>query len=153
MPDEDVWQPRGCVTAECVRHMQSRIEVFRLQAKVGRLKRTELCATHMCRWIRDMAAEHDAKQMMKTVGCVQPVHGSASGSKDRPLHGFDEAMTQACIPHDAWPHLKQALVNLGAHDVREPGSQDWMNLQEFQALRPLEQRRLLTTLGRATQHN
>ena len=93
-----------------------------------------------------------ADQLLQSVGSLQRGQPDAAPSQGGDVAGFEQTMEVAIIDPEAWPYLKEALLKLGAADIKELRAQDWLSLQEFQSLRPLEQRRLFATLSLAPLH-
>ena len=152
--EEGLWNCFGSVTPEDIRHMQSRVEVFRCTAAVAQLRDVEPCAQCMCKWIRDESASLDASAALQLVLPVLPVLPSSadgSGVADAPaqIEGFEEFVAKARVPARVAKALKQDLFTLGAVNVEELTLSDWTSLSSWQKLRFLEQRRLSTTIADA----
>ena len=146
--EDGLWTPAGSVSSEDVRHLQSRFEVFRCNAKVPKLRDTAGCACHMARWVRDAAAEHDASAVLQQA--VLPLASGTTGvSGAYAVEGMFQLVEQTKLPPAAASALHQELLELGAVHVRELGLSDWTSLQAWASLKPLEQRRLLCWLGAA----
>ena len=75
--EEGLWTPTSRVSAEDVRHLQNRVEMFRFSHSIVALRDVESCAPCMARWILEFSAS------------------AAAGSVQRPLPPADEAGGQA----------------------------------------------------------
>jgi hypothetical protein len=139
--EDGLWTPCRGVTEEDVRHLQSRFEVFRCTATVGRMKDIDMCACHMSRWIRDGAAEHDARAVLRP-----ELPTTAAAAEMATVPGFDVLAFDTRLPAGTASALQQELLQLGAVDVRELPASEWMALQAWRLLKPLEQRRVLAWL-------
>jgi hypothetical protein len=139
--EDGLWTPCRGVTEEDVRHLQSRFEVFRCTARVTQMREVEGCPCHMARWIRDAAAEHDASAALRT---LLPIVAAEPAVPE--LLGFAVLALETRLPPNAGSALQQELLKLGAVDVRELPSAEWLTLQSWRLLRPLEQRRVLAWL-------
>ena len=145
--EEGLWTPYGRVTAEDVKHMQSRVEIFRCVQQVSGMKFTDSCAHCMCRWIVDGAAAFDA------AGLRPPRNspGAASSANleeiaGQEIEGLAELIRSARLP-TAWARgLQEELLELGVVNVVELRADDWRGLASWSDLRPFEQRRLLCAL-------
>ena len=141
---QGLWDLRGDVTAEDVKHMQSRVEVFACNAQVPNMADTEMCAVCMCVWIRDGAAARDAAPL------VQPALGWPDGEGEAgriDVHGAAAFLEAARIPMPVAAALLGELRDLGVVHVSEVAPSDWPLLRSWASLRPFEQRRLRGLVG------
>ena len=68
----------GCVLAEDIRHMQSRVNIFTANQQVPSLRDIEPCDVCMASWICTGAARHDA-----SVSCEPNGSNRSAGSRSR----------------------------------------------------------------------
>ena len=143
---EGLWEPHGVVTAEDVRHMQSRHVVFRAAAPLPPMQGVEQCAPHMCAWIKAFAEAFDARQVLRP---QLGGGGSAAAAWTRAdtdgglIGGMAQLQGQAQLSMVATADLSLELRNLGAVHVREVAAGEWEQLAAWRSLLPFEQRRLL----------
>ena len=143
--EQGLWDVRGDVSAEDVRHMQNRHVVFRAVAKLSSIRDTDPCAPHMCAWILEYATAFDARQALRPAlgNGVASLPLVAPGEHERGmLEGMTELASRAQIEDTLAMGLSAELQGLGAVHVREVGLSDWVQLGAWRALRPFEQRRL-----------
>ena len=143
--ENNLWVPMGGVDAEDVEHMQSRVEVFHVKAKLRNLKDTSVCPHCMCKWICEGAAAYDNRsvtQPMLPLAVGQ--HGHQQQEAD--INGLTELTQSARLPVSVASNLRRDLQEMGAVDVRELTVADWQSSRTIQSLRPLEQRRVLNAL-------
>ena len=143
---EDLWAPQGCVSAEDVTHMQSRVHQFECIAQVSSMRSTIPCARCMCRWICDGACARDAGPLLH-----QPLLplGAVAAPLAPPVEavaGMRDLSRRAQIPAEAADALGAELAAAGARDVNEATVQDRQQLNAFGALREFEKRRILKAL-------
>lgn len=134
--EEGLWTPQHNVTAEDIRHMQSRVVQFRVLAKLPALQDTSPCPVHMAQWIRDGAVDE---------GISLPAPSMATCTSG--VSDFSMLVEKARLPADRSAPILRDLVALGAVSVRELELADWRSLPSWEQLRPLEQRRLLAAVG------
>jgi hypothetical protein len=61
-PLEGLWDLQGCLTAEDVKHMKSRVMQFiALEPVVGELRHVPLCAATFCKWLVEDATAFSAR--------------------------------------------------------------------------------------------
>ena len=132
------------VTEEDVRHLQSRFEVFRCAARVSSMRDVEGCPCHMSRWIRDGAAEQDSRAVLHPLLPTLPVAPAMAEAAE--LQDVAALVFETRMPHHAVSAMQQELLQLGAVSVRELLAAEWVTLQTWQLLKPLEQRRVLAWL-------
>ena len=144
--EQGLWQPCGNVTAEDIRHIQGRFDVFHMVAPVARMKDTEPCPCHMARWIRESAAAHDARGLAQPTLPVRPP-GQPSDSGVPLLGDMCVLAHEAGLPAAAAAALEQELVELGALHVRELPVTEWPQLRAWVLLKPLQQRRVAAWLS------
>ena len=146
---EDLWRTTANVTAEDIRHIQSRVECFRFTHRVvpagARPRRGNVLACPLCmaKWIVAGAAEHDAGQI---VAVMPPASSSGDDNIDASRHvaGLDELLRAAQLPPEAANMLAQDVLHAGAVHVQELSKHDWEDLPSWSILKPLERRRVLT---------
>ena len=137
---QGLWDPKGQVGQEEIRHMQARVEQFTAaEAVAGVLADVPACPESFCRWLVEDSAEW-------AMGAVPPpllpfVDASASGQ----ISGFRDVALQAALPTPASVALHDECLALGAVHVAELTVHDWTRLRAWQLLRPLQQRRLHRT--------
>ena len=138
---EGLWRPTGCVSEEDVRHMQSRVHMFTVNAQVANLKDIEPCGVCLSKWIVAGAAARDASLVL---------HGPVlipGGPEQRDiLTGMEDLKRAANLDTDVMERLAAELVALGARDICEITREDWQQLRAFATLRPFEQRRLMRAI-------
>jgi len=141
---QGLWNPQGCVGAEDVRHMQSRVEQFEAQCPVPPqdMKIVPSCKVSFAKWLTSASASFAARR-------VAAVHvAPASGTTPEGLvSGLSELVRRVQLPCSAVAPLNRELLALGAVDVGELTIADWSQLPSWAALRPLERRRLASYLG------
>ena len=159
-----LWEPKGAVSAEDVRHMQSRVQVFPARALPTTTMRDACpCPACMCRWIREAAAQADMGELVRPAPAafrpppaVLPV---ADGARALPgaataaqaaaannVNGLDDLAVRAALPPEAVGALRVELVELGAVSVGELSEDDWRGLRAWATLKHFQQRRLLKCL-------
>ena len=144
--EEGLWRPRGDVTDEEVRHMQSRVSVFRCYATLPKLKDTHACACCMAAWIRDSAAQYDASSVL-----AQPQPPSVGMRAAAPpqgrLLGMAELAQRAALPDSLVVAVEAEILSLGAVHVQELAPADWMRLQQWPRMGVFVQRRILSCIS------
>ena len=138
-----LWDPRGCVTAEDVKHLQNRVEQFVATATLprGELKMVQPCGHHFCKWLVEASVRFAGK-----LG-AQPVDGGAPACEhDGGVAGLVEFCQKANLPPDACQKLRAEIAALGAVHVSELTAEDWSNLCSFQGQLPLQRGRILATV-------
>lgn len=144
-----MWEPQGRVAAEDVRHIKSRVDIFRVLVSVERLKPVDQCAIHMSRWIRDSAALSDGRALVQRLPIVTT---DGDGPHRSSVSGFDRLTQRAELPDDICQLVFTDLIELGAVDVSELDSSDWTGLAAWSKMKPLQQRRLLKAAGCIASH-
>ena len=146
---EGLWRTTPTVTAEDIRHMQSRVEQFHFTHQVvppGRRPprgNIEPCHRHMAQWIVNGAAGFDAAQvvaLMPPAGEAE-AEGETSGESVAELAAFFESVK---LPPRAVDVLSKDIVATGAVHVQELTREDWEGLPSWASLKPMERRRVLT---------
>jgi len=136
--EEGLWRPRGCITPEDVRHMQSRVDIFKCGGRICRRPGgVPQCAHHLAKWVRDGAAQQDAVQALAPA--LAPVGASR-------VQGLEALLAAASVPEDVARQLMTEVASLGAIHVAELLEIDWRALPAWAALRELEQRRILASI-------
>ena len=138
--EEDLWKPSGVVSAEDVRHMQSRVAVFRCTATVSKLKDTVPCHIHLAKWIEQESAAADAAGVLQS-----PLAELMSAVSQ--VFGLSDLLDRSHLPPAACLAITDEVSGSGAVHVRELVAEDWHGLMSFTALKPLEKRRLLNAAG------
>lgn len=142
-----LWDETSRVSSEDIRHIRNRVEEFEFTAVIsGILKDVEPCAPCMAKWISEKAAAWDASRALMSSAPAPPVQSNES------VVGFDALVEVAKIPAIAAGQVFKDVVALGAADVVELTQSDWQGLPSWHALRPLEQRRLLTAAAARGAH-
>lgn len=154
--EEGLWTPTRDVSAEDIRHMQSRFELFRVSAQVPCLRATDPCAIHMARWIRNAAMASDARQLVQRplpLAAPSPVAAhvhllprSTGASRMPSVEGMEELAFETRLLPSVAAAIEQELVELGAVHIRELMATEWPQLRTWAQLKPLEQRRLAAWL-------
>jgi len=160
--EKELWAPRTGVTEEDIKHMRSRLCEFTFSTIPAAARvAVKPCPHCLARWIRDGAAAADAAGALAapwqpravglaraevTLGVAPTLVGQAVG-RDEPILGFAGMMQRAALPEEARAALHQGALALGAIDVRELTAADWQAMSAWQALRPLQQRRILALIG------
>lgn len=146
---EGLWQPMGCVSAEDIRHMQSRVAVFVVNQPVACLKDIDPCEVCMSKWICAGATQHDASMLVN--GMLPVADTEKTEQRGQLLAGLEDLNKIAQLPDDQLRSFSNSLVELGARHVREVIVRDWETLPGFADLLPFPKRRLLTAVSRSTQ--
>ena len=144
---DGLWESRGAVTAEDVRHMQSRHLVFRAEAELPSMRGVQQCAPHMCMWIKDSAARFDARQVVRPYlaeGVPLVAARSAAGCNGELISGMDRLQEQSRVSMAGAIALSHELRGLGAIHVREVAVGEWERLTAWHNLMPFEQRRFMS---------
>ena len=140
---DGLWTPEGNVTAEDVKHIQSRVDQHLVTATVKTLKATAPCSIHMSQWIRDRAAAHDAKALVQQPLVAAPQLPLAECG----VEGLSTIILNARLPGALEKALEEDLVALGAVHVAELGESDVRSLRVWAGLKHFEQSRLLAAWG------
>ena len=145
---KELWEPWGNVSSEDVEHMRNRMHIFTCTAVLKDLRRTEPCVPCMCMWIRDKAAESDARVVTQQVPLISPPLFAGDGLQQ--VRGMAELSLKAHIPEKKCDDLQAEVALLGAVHVAELCESDWKGLAAFSALLPFEKRRLLAAVAALT---
>ena len=156
-PEEGLWEPRGIVTAEHVRHMKNRFAPFRCTAVIKVLKDLDPCAIHMCRWLVDGANAADARAALRpplAPPCQGGLPGAAGagGPGGRAVSGGENVRGLAALAERAQlgPEIAAALAaelaEGGAVDVAELSPDDWQALVTWGRIKKFARKRLLQCL-------
>ena len=142
---EGLWDVRGCVTQEDVRHMQSRVEQFSAleQVPAGEMKDVPKCKNSFAAWLLTAAAQFANGSAPAAAIALR----GASESADREVEGLEDLLRKAHLPASSVAVFCQELSRLGVVDVRELGPEDWLQLHSLASLRPFEHRRLALAVG------
>lgn len=135
--EEGLWDATPKVSAEDVRHMQSRVVQFRVTASFPRGAPGDRprCKHHLAKWICAGAQEHDAHVVL-TSSRLRVVQGCAAPA------GLEAFLTSAAVFGPQAEALKAEVAATGAVDVRELKPEDWAALPAWPSLRLMEQRRI-----------
>ena len=133
---EGLWDATSRVSAEDIRHMRNRCELFAFTAVVTALKDVDPCPSCMARWITAYAAEWDAKALAPTPGMAP-----AAPSLGHSLVGFDAFVSPISLPGSTAQALMEDALRLGAAAVNEMTADDWSQCPAYRQLKPLEKRR------------
>ena len=148
---KELWKPYGEVTAEDVEHMKNRMICFTSTAVIKNLKDTQSCACCMARWVRDGAAEADAKCLLNSASVMLPVATTnPPGQDSEKVAGLSDLAIVAQLPGHLVPILEAGLLAEGAVSVKELTLADWQALPAFVQLKPLQQRRVLAAVGQGS---
>ena len=141
---EGLWEPQSNVSAEDVRHMQSRVEQFVATEQLPRdiLKDVPMCKESWAWWVVTRSAAFAARAAPRALPFVEPAADEAEDSARGQIEGFDALMAKTIVPHGSAAALMRDLHALGAISVRELSLEDWFGLPSWGDLRPLEQRRM-----------
>ena len=125
--------------------MQNRVKQFPFTSVMsdGSLRDVTSCAPCMAAWIVREAAKFDAAGALRPAPAAPP----ASGAGAPPVSGFEDLMRAARMPRSQADALLADVRAIGAVSVEEVLPGDWVLLNSWAALRPLEQRRLLRQIG------
>jgi len=146
---QGLWDLRGDISEEDVRHMQSRVDVYECSAKVSQLQHTDACEVCMCKWICDGAAARDAAPVSQPALAPPP---GTSGQQGREVSDLDTFIAQAQVSAEVAAVLAQELRELGVVHVSEVGESDWPHFQAWRMMRPYEQRRVLSACRGQRRH-
>ncbi|CAK0878955.1 unnamed protein product [Prorocentrum cordatum] len=142
---EGLWGTTNKVGAEDIRHMQNRARQFPFTSVLsdGSLQDVLSCAPCMTAWIVREAAKFDA------VGVFRPAPAAPVGADAGvpPVSGFDDLMSDARIPRAQADALLADVRAMGAVAVDEVLPADWVRLNSWALLLPLQKRRLLGQIG------
>ena len=146
--ERDLWKTCGEVDEEDVRHMQSRLLVFRCKAAVAKLKDITPCAQCMCSWLCNACGRYDVRPLVHLPIANVRKHGGEPEDDAGKFHvpGMLAFVEKARLPVASALHLQAQIVDLGALHVDELNVEDWRSLEGFASLRPLERRRILASL-------
>ena len=130
---------RRGITQEDVSHIQSRVDLFHCTGKIKkRPGGVPQCRHCLARWIRDLAAQHDANSVL-----VAPTAQAADGG----VTGLDKVLETARVAQHLRADVIAEIADLGAAHVRELASSDWEGLSSWRRLREMERRRILSACG------
>jgi hypothetical protein len=138
----DLWQPFGSVSAEDVRHMQSRVHVFHCTAAVPQLQQVEPCDVHLALWVQRESAAADTAAALQSARMAVRLHNSSEK-----VTGLRSLLFPAQLATEDVDAIAAELEATGALHVQELGASDWQRLLSVASLRPLEKRRLLRAVG------
>ena len=147
-----MWDPKGIVTAEDIRHMRNRFHPFQCSAVIKSMKDMDPCAIHMCCWIVDGANAADAKTALRPPLALPAPEGAASsgnltGGAVADVAGLTDLASKARLPPETTAALRAELLSAGAVDVSEVTAEDWSGLSAWGLLRQFERRRVLKCIA------
>ncbi|CAK0825254.1 unnamed protein product [Prorocentrum cordatum] len=142
---EGLWETTNKVGAEDIRHMQNRVRQFPFTSVLsdGSLQDVLSCAPCMTAWIVREAAKFDAVGVFRPA----PAAPAAADAGVPPVSGFDDLMSDARIPRAQADALLADVRAMGAVAVDEVLPADWVCLNSWALLLPLQKRRLLGQIG------
>ena len=140
---EGLWDPVRGVSAEDIRHMQSRVEMFNFThqfvrpcSATGHCDAVPECRYCFAKWIVEACADFDAKQVVQ-MHPVLPVGGGDD------ISGLSLLFQRAHIPQRLRVALSADIAALGAADATELTQADWQDLPSWPQLKAFERRRIL----------
>ena len=151
-PEEGLWDPKGIVTAEDIRHMRNRFHPFQCSAVIKSMKDMDPCAIHMCCWIVDGANAADAKTALRPPLALPAPEGAASsgnltGGAVADVAGLTDLASKARLPPETTAALRAELLSAGAVDVSEVTAEDWSGLSSWGLVKQFERRRVLKCIA------
>ena len=138
---EGLWAPMGKVSAEDVRHMQSRVEMFTFSHDFVQTgcpatgDGVPECRRCFAKWIVDACAQFDASQGLQGEPALPP--SDASAVLDLGLF-----LDRARIPKRLCGDIVKDVEEFGAVDVEELRREDWESLPSWGNLKVAERRRI-----------
>ena len=145
-----LWDRQGCVTAEDIRHMQSRVQQFVATVPVADavMRDTPCCRTSFSKWLVTRSATFATRQVQPAVAGLQSaLRPLPLQDEPRLVEGLAELARQARLPMPPVISLNDDLIALGAIHVSELEPEEWSQLPSWGLLRPLEQRRCSQALS------
>jgi hypothetical protein len=145
--DDGLWSLMEGVSAEDVRHMQSRVEQFTATEKLSTqdLVDVPLCKESWAKWVVSGAAAFSARsvpaQPILPVADARHVPVAEKGAFG--IHGFAELANTAFVSGPATERLHGDMVALGAVSIQELAVEDWKALPSWPSVPLFEQRRIL----------
>jgi hypothetical protein len=147
--DDGLWSLMEGVTAEDVRHMQSRVEVFVASTTLPRnsLVDVPLCRESWAKWVVGSAAAFAARASRPVLPLASgPVAAADLHEAFGSIHGFADLMAKAVVSQTAAESLFRDVASMGAISVQELFPNDWRSLTSWPTLLPFEQRRVLASV-------
>ena len=151
-PQEGLWDSKGTVTAEDIRHMRNRFVPFQCSAVIRTMKDMGPCAVHMCRWIVEGANAADAQAALRPPLAL-PAPGGAACSGNladgavADVAGLSDLASKARLPPETTAALRADLLSEGAVDVSELTAEDWAGLSAWGLLKQFERKRVLKCIA------
>ena len=145
-----LWDRQGCVTAEDIRHMQSRVQQFVATVPVAdaAMRDTPCCRTSFSKWLVTRSATFATRKVQPAVAGLQSaLRPLPLQDEPRLVEGLAELARQARLPMPPVKSLNDDLIALGAIHVSELEPEEWSQLPSWGLLRPLEQRRCSQALS------
>ena len=143
--EDGLWDPARGVTAEDIRHMQARVEMFRFTHPFvgddGRASGEPVpeCRRCFAKWIVEACAAYDADQGIHPMP-VLPVAAELA------VANLPALLEQAKAPARIRAAITTDGIALGAVDARELTQADWEGLPSWPLLKLCERRRILALL-------
>ena len=117
---EGLWIPRGAVSQEDIRHMQSRVLMFSATATVPNLRDTVPCVRCLCFWIRKLAAQHDTRLVLQAP--PSPSHYAIEVPdmrRSESITGLAALAERAKLPAHKIDQIRAELEALGAIHIAD----------------------------------
>ena len=151
-PEEGLWDPKGIVTAEDIRHMRNRFHPFQCSAVIKSMKDMGPCAIHMCCWIVDGANAADAKTALRPPLALLAPEGAASsgnltGGAVADVAGLTDLASKVRLHPETTAALRAELLSAGAVDMSEVTAEDWSGLSAWGLLKQFERKRVLKCIA------
>ena len=150
--EEGLWRTTENVSAEDLRHLKSRVEMFRFthqlfpEGEAPPRGNVEQCRHHLAKWIVTAATAFDAAQGMLPLPAPAGYYPCTQVDADEsssPVADLEQFLKAAKLPVAAEAALAKDVVATGAVNVQELSKEDWEQLPSWVSLKPLERRRLL----------
>ena len=120
-------------------HIQSRVDLFNCTGEIAkRPGGIPQCRHCLARWIRDLAAQHDADSVL-----VSPIAQVAGGE----VSGLDHVLETARVTPQMRANIVAEIADLGAVHVQELAASDRTGLNSWSQLREMERRRIRAACG------
>jgi len=145
---DGLWMPTGVVTAEDIRHMQSRVWQFTATEQISaRLEDLPMCKESFCQWlVRDAAAFAARARPAAPIAAGVSLQ-AAAGPQALSVRGVAAFLGALELPATLAAALEGDARGLGAASVDELTMDDWAALPSWAQLLPLQQRRWRATVA------
>ena len=138
--EQGLFDTMGDITLEDIRHMKSRLKLFRFAVSVDAPVEVTNCGSCLARWLVETTSSYDARVALRPPPAgVAAMGAEASGE----VAGLNELLDGAAIPSESKEALTRDVRTLGAVDVTELTREDWASLASWATLREMERRRIL----------